>query len=327
MEDQTAILANAMHQDPFELVMRGYNRRQVDEYVTRTRDQVRDLESRLAHALDGVEKSRRELAGVKDQFASRPAHEEVSERLSQILRLAAEEAEQERAKAEGEITQLRETAEEEIGTLVQQAREEADQILSSAREEADAALNSARQESQRLLDSSREEAEHVVAEATDHAERVRRQAEHRASVVNGVLTDRLAALTDAHGLAVRRLAEIHGTLADLLHGEAEAGPLASAVSFRDGADAEQPADGAVVVESPIPAAGEELGDAAAAEQDWVGEVEPASDEVVGLLVEAGPAEIADEEPAEEDDLDPAAGSAAHVIDLTAVEEPERQPSR
>ncbi len=237
MEDQTAILANAMHQDPFGMAMRGYDRRQVDEYVARTRTQLRDLEGRVAHALREVEQSRRELAAARDQQSSnRPAHEEVSERLSQILRLAAEEAEQERTKAEADITQMRETAEQEIGTLVQDAREEAEEILAAARQEADRVRNHAGEESQRLLDSSRGESEQVLAEATEHAERLRRQAEHRASVVNGVLNDRLAALTDAHGLAVRRLAEIQDTLADLLRGETEAGPLASAASFGDQAE-------------------------------------------------------------------------------------------
>lgn len=233
MEDHTALLADAMHQDPFGTVMRGYDRRQVNEYMARARTQIRDLEDRLAHALREVEESRRELVLAQEQYTGRPAHEEVSERLSQILRLAAEEAEQERSKADEEIAQMREIAEQEIGTLVQEAREESDQILAGARDEAERMHNHASEESQRLLESSRAEAEHVLSEATDHAERLRRQGEHRASVVNGVLSDRLAALTDAHGLAVRRLAEIRDTVTDLLHSENEAGPLAAALSVSD----------------------------------------------------------------------------------------------
>lgn len=225
MEDQPAVLANTQNQDLFEPAMRGYNKRQVNEHVAHTQTQVRDLEQRLARAVDAAEQAQLELAAVREQSSGRPAHEEVSDRLSQILRLAAEEAEQARSKAEGDIEQMRQTAEQEIGTLVQDARDEAEEIISRARAESDHTLAGAREESQQLLDGSRAEAERVVAEATDHAERLRRQAEQRSSVVNGVLTERVSALDRAHLEAVRRLDEIGQTIGGLLRAEAEAGPL------------------------------------------------------------------------------------------------------
>jgi F0F1-type ATP synthase membrane subunit b/b' len=234
MEDQTAILSGSLQADPFETQMRGYNKRQVDDYISRTGEQVATLEARLAAAMDAAERARLEVAAVREQFqqqqaAIRPAHEEVSERLSQILRLAAEEAEQERANAEGEITGMRVQAEAEAESLIAGARAEADNVLAAAREEAETELTHAREEARRLLMSSQEEAEHTLTAAKEHAERLRGQAERRATAINGVLDQRLTALTEAHGSAVRRLAEIRDTVGGLLVDDSAVGPIVAGV--------------------------------------------------------------------------------------------------
>ena len=44
----------------FDVVVRGYNKRQVDEVVGRLRDQTSGLEERLSVALDAAERARRE---------------------------------------------------------------------------------------------------------------------------------------------------------------------------------------------------------------------------------------------------------------------------
>jgi cell division septum initiation protein DivIVA len=237
MEDQTAILSGSLQADPFETQMRGYNRRQVDDYITRTSEQLAGLEARLGAAVDAAERARLEVAAVREQneqhqaqAAVRPAHEEVSERLSQILRLAAEEAEQERSDAEGEIARMREQAGAAAAGILAGAQAEADGVLASAREEAESELAHARDEAQRLLASSTAESEATLIEAKGHAERLRSQAERRAAAINGVLDQRLAALTEAHGGAVSRLAELRDTISGMLVADAEAGAIAADVS-------------------------------------------------------------------------------------------------
>lgn len=236
MEDQTTIPSGSLQADPFETQMRGYNKRQVDDYIARTGEQLAGLEVRLAAALNAAERARLEAAAVREQqqqqhhqAAVRPAHEEVSERLSQILRLATEEAEQERGKAEAEIARIREEAETEVGQLRTWARAEADNVLASARQEADTELEHARAEAEQLLESSRQEAERTLTEAKEHAERLRGQAERRAAAVNGVLDQRLTAIAEAHGSAVRRLTEIRDTIGGLLTVDSEAGPVTVSV--------------------------------------------------------------------------------------------------
>jgi len=62
MNDNSDLLPNLVHEDAFEVQMRGYSRRQVDEFIARCRSQIRDLEQRLGRALDDGEELRRDLA-------------------------------------------------------------------------------------------------------------------------------------------------------------------------------------------------------------------------------------------------------------------------
>ena len=49
MNDNSDLLPNLVREeDAFEMQMRGYSRRQVDEFIARCRSQIRDLEQRLA---------------------------------------------------------------------------------------------------------------------------------------------------------------------------------------------------------------------------------------------------------------------------------------
>src|SRR5215470_812748 len=148
MEEQKSTFTSVLREDSFEVVVRGYNRRQVHEYMAKTRRQVRDLEERLARAQEGLDSTRRELE-TQQQQANRPAHEEVSERLSQILQLADEEADQRRAAADADVARLRELAEQDSQRIVDEASAQAERILTTAREESDRDLAGARDEAQR----------------------------------------------------------------------------------------------------------------------------------------------------------------------------------
>ncbi len=62
-------------EDLFEKEMRGYSRRQVDEFVARARSQARearDLENRLSHALDDNERLRLELSSARQAVWTSP---------------------------------------------------------------------------------------------------------------------------------------------------------------------------------------------------------------------------------------------------------------
>src|SRR5260221_14752709 len=102
MSEHTDHLA-ALGQEDFELERRGYSRRQVDEFAAKARSTARDLEARLSQAFDDNERLRLELSSARQAAASRPPHEEISERGGQILKLADDEAKSQRKLAGGEI--------------------------------------------------------------------------------------------------------------------------------------------------------------------------------------------------------------------------------
>lgn len=148
MSNETEILP-ALHEDSFDIVMRGYNRQQVDEYLTRTKQQIQGLEQRLAQAMNETqearrqsEQARRELAEIRRQFEGQePSYDELGERLSQILKLADQEAESKRHSADTEAERLRNQAAEDAKRIVADAESQVRKVESSARERVDKLLH------------------------------------------------------------------------------------------------------------------------------------------------------------------------------------------
>jgi cell division septum initiation protein DivIVA len=241
MSNQADISANRPRDGAFGVVMRGYDRREVDEFVARSRHQVRDLGERLARALNDVEASRAEVDELRIQLATnRPVHEELSERLAAILRLADEEAAQKRALADDTVTQIRAIAEQDAQRLVGEAgeeaqrtitlaREEAERIITAAQERADREVAAARDEAERALTSSRGEAERTLTSAQERASYLLGDAERRAAAVNLGAGQRLESMTQTHTDTVGRLSEIHGLLSGVLADESRQGSLADDV--------------------------------------------------------------------------------------------------
>jgi cell division septum initiation protein DivIVA len=165
VEDQSSLLQSSMQEDSFEVVMRGYNKRQVDDYVLQCQHHIRDLAQRLALAEQEIERVRADAAVAIEKASSKPVHEEVSERLSQILRLANEEAERERANAADEIAALRAAALADTQTLRELAQRETDELRQQALAETEAQRQKVQAETNALR-------ERVHAETNTLRERV-----------------------------------------------------------------------------------------------------------------------------------------------------------
>lgn len=259
MEEQNSTFTSVLREDTFEVVVRGYNKRQVHEYMSRTRRQVKDLEDKLRRANESLDQARLELEEARKSPATRPAHEEVSDRLSMILKLADEEADQRRQNAGEEIARMRELAEQDAQRVVDEARRQAERIVTDAKEESDRDLAGARDEAQRLLQTSSAESERTLTDAQRRAKSLLEQTETRASAINEVLSNRLMALTSTHAEAVRRLSEMRDTMAGLLDDDAAGGPLVAAVEAAMAqplGSTEMPAmppagEGVEVVEEPV----------------------------------------------------------------------------
>jgi len=219
MNENSDLLPNLLHEE-FEMQMRGYSRRQVDDFVARRNAEIRELEQRLARAFDETEHLRREVATVRQQaLAGRPAHEEVSERIAQILKLADDEARAQKVKADDDIAKQRSEAQQESERVRSDSREQAERMLtaaqeqaertiSAARSEADKTRSAARTEADRLTNETRKKADAALAGAKTQAKKVLDEATARATAIHDGAERRLNLLSTRHAETVRRLGDI-----------------------------------------------------------------------------------------------------------------------
>ncbi|MEO3813355.1 hypothetical protein ABGB17_30525 [Sphaerisporangium sp. B11E5] len=185
MTNQHDSFPDMMHEDlGFEVVMRGYSRRQVHDHMTRMRNQIRDLEERLARAIDQAEQGRVELAEARRRLAEAPQdYDEIGERLSAILKLGEEEARAKRQAADDDAAKVREDAAAESERILSAAQAEAERrvheattsaerLLAQAGSDAEETLGAARQESEETLRAARAEADRTLTSAQRDAEKL-----------------------------------------------------------------------------------------------------------------------------------------------------------
>lgn len=232
--------------DPFEAERRGYNRRQVDEYIAMRNSHVRQLENRLSQEHAEIEQLRSELDEAREA-SGRPAHEEIPERVGQILKLAADQATADLKKVSAEIGEMRDIAKTETDQLRADTKRETDQALAQAQDQAERMFVAAKDEAERSVAAAKAEAEHMIASAQATAERTVADAnEHAESTVAAAMAQakqqldeatarataihdgaerRLNLLISRHTETVRRLTEIRDVVTSLVAGEAARGSL------------------------------------------------------------------------------------------------------
>jgi len=261
--DAADLMPDLGQEDAFEVQMRGYSRRQVDEYVARTRNQIRDLEERLSRSLDDTERVRLELSTARQDLSNKPAHEEISERVGQILKLADDEAKAQRNRAQDEISNQRDDAKKEIERHRTEAREQTERMLTAAQEQAENAITAARAEAEKLRNTARIESERAVGDANKEAEttiatakaqakQMLDEATMRATAIHDGAERRLNLLTSRHTETMRRLTEIRDVVTNLVTSETARGSLEEEVAK---SVASGVAAGAVPAQAPAAPAG------------------------------------------------------------------------
>ena len=210
---------------PFDTVLRGYERRQVDEFVAKQKDELAKLQDELSEAqrkrrlaTEHAEATERELRDVRAKSAHaepRSVEDSFGYRAEKLLRIAEQEAAEVRTHASREsaaiIEQARTEAEKHrheveqsliarASVLEQQAREQqiADQ-LSAAREQADQLHAAAARTADRLRQESEAAAEEAKLRAATDIQRQRDQATQEISRLDKVQADvrsELARLND-----------------------------------------------------------------------------------------------------------------------------------
>jgi cell division septum initiation protein DivIVA len=268
MSEHSHLSADLGHEGQFALERRGYSRMQVDEAIAQLRLEMRglqdgrhDLEDRLSQALDELERLKLELSAARSN--GRPPHEEISERIGQILKLADDEAKSQRTKADEEIAQLRaeaqaettklrsdakaetdrsradaqeqaermlSAAQEQAETTVATAKAEAESTVATAKTEADNTRKSAAAEAERVISDATRQAETAVATAKSQAKQQLDEATARATAIHDGAERRLNLLMSRHTETVRRLTEIRDVVTTLVAGETDRGSLEDEVA-------------------------------------------------------------------------------------------------
>ena len=232
MNENSDLLPNlATQEDAFEVQLRGYSRRQVDEFVARCRSQVRELEERLGRSLDDGEQLRQEVKALRQQaLGNRPAHEEVSERISQILKLADDEARAQKTRADDDIRKQLQDAQQEADRTRKEARDQAEHMLTAAQEQAERAISTASSDAEKTRNAARAEADHATADARKKADSVLSNAKSqakqtldeataRATAIHDGAERRLNLLSTRHAETIRRLTEILDGVSGLVAAE------------------------------------------------------------------------------------------------------------
>jgi len=249
-QDHVSPISGDSSDSLFETTMRGYNKRQVDEYLLWLRAELSSAQEDSRAAREQSDENARDMQRLRDDLtktraevssAARPQHEEVSERLAQILRLADEEADQKRARAAEEADGTLEAARDQSAKVLEAARSAAEGIISAARERAEKEAAAAKAEAEALLASAASSSQATIEDAEQRAARVLADADRRTGQITSLQDERLAALREVHTDTLRRLEVVRGALEKVLTAEIEAGPP----------------DGAIDA-APLPAAGEGL---------------------------------------------------------------------
>jgi cell division septum initiation protein DivIVA len=242
MTEHSDLIPDLDSEDVFEVQMRGYSRRQVNEFVARARSEKRDYEERLSRSLDEIERLRSEVSASRQRdLDDKPAHQELSERMGQILKLADDEAKAQKTRALEDITKQRAEAKQEIDRLKAEARDQTERMLAAAQEqaensiataraEAEKARNSARAESERVVSEAQKKSETAVAAAQAQAKQMLDEATARATAIHDGAERRLNLLVARHTETVRRLTEVRDVVTNLVAGEAARGSLEEEVA-------------------------------------------------------------------------------------------------
>lgn len=126
----------AAQEDGFDLVLRGYDRHQVDRHMDRVGALVEQMHAQLMESTSREAAAMAELARVSAELErGRPTFDALGDRVGQMLALAETEATQMRTDAEQDAAALRGAAEREAADTRSDARRDAEELGRAARHE------------------------------------------------------------------------------------------------------------------------------------------------------------------------------------------------
>jgi peptidoglycan DL-endopeptidase CwlO len=213
----------------FETVMRGYDKRQVEDYVAWLGEQLSAMQADLTETRRKLDAAREDSAALRQQLQTRPPHEQVSARMAEILRLAQEEAEQEREKAAEQAADILEQTQAKAAEVIEEARSDAAQMTRETQGQCEDQLASAQAKVAQLLETAQRQAEATLTEAGERSRRVLTDVDQRSRQITSLQQRRLAAVLAAHHDVKQRLEDAGRLIDEQLGQDREQGDPAAAV--------------------------------------------------------------------------------------------------
>jgi hypothetical protein len=231
---------------PFDTVLRGYERRQVDDFVAKQKDEITKLKDELAEAQrkrrlanEHAEATERELRDVRAKSAHsepRSVEDSFGYRAEKLLRIAEQEA-----------AEVRTHASRESAAIIEQARTEAEKhrheveqsligrasVLEQQAAQRNAELQEREQQIADQLTAAREQADQLHAAAARTADRLRQESEAAAEEAKLRAATDIQRQRDQATQEIARLDKVQGDvrselarLNEVLSNELAAGPRA-----------------------------------------------------------------------------------------------------
>lgn len=155
----------------FTVVVRGYDRQQVDDYVRTLRDYVDEITTRVRSAENTVVEQAASGSTPAESPSATADFDALGQHIVAILKAAQDAAEQTLADARTHASSIIERAShvsmESDGTT-ERVRADADQIRAAARDEAEAMLSRSREHSERTAAELLAQAEAEAGRLRDH---------------------------------------------------------------------------------------------------------------------------------------------------------------
>ena len=214
---------------PFDTVLRGYERRQVDQYVSKSKDELARLKEELAEAqrkrrlaTEHAEATERELREVRAKSAHsepRSVEDSFGYRAEKLLRIAEQEA-----------AEVRTHASRESAAIIEQARTEAEKhrheveqsliaratVLEQQAAQRNAELQEREQQIAEQLAAAREQADQLHSAAVRTAERLRQESETAAEEAKLRAATDVQRQRDQAAQEITRLNKLHTDVRDEL---------------------------------------------------------------------------------------------------------------
>jgi cell division septum initiation protein DivIVA len=153
----------------FDIVLRGYDRDQVDRHITWLEGLLGQAEDGAAAAATAADEARAEAMTARHEASTaraelergRPSFDALGERIVTMLKLAEAEADDMRARARTDV----ETITQEARSLHQRTTAEREAVIGKAEREAYDIVQAARAQAQQIVDAAQRKAEALTEDA------------------------------------------------------------------------------------------------------------------------------------------------------------------